>query len=233
MIAIALACAAVAFMVSASAGLGGSLILVPTLSLLLGPKTGIAVSALLLGCHNVAKVIVYRRTLPLRSIIWVFLLTIAGAAIGARLLVAAPESWVMTAVLISFGVTFFFEWIGQTYLQRVAAPMLAFFAGATSGFSGTSGPLKGIALRNLRLDRLHLVGAASAVSLGGDAMKAAIFAEAALLDGTALVIALGALPLMPLAALAGRQFNRNIGERAYAMLFWLVMVGYTLRLVLP
>ncbi|MFB3051273.1 MAG: sulfite exporter TauE/SafE family protein, partial [Acidimicrobiia bacterium] len=50
---------AVSFMISASAGLGGSLILVPTLALVLGTKEGVALSALLLAANNVVKVIAY------------------------------------------------------------------------------------------------------------------------------------------------------------------------------
>ena len=54
-----------AFTLSSSAGLGGSLILVPTMTLLLGPKEGIAVAAVLLGLNNVLRVIAYRRHVPL------------------------------------------------------------------------------------------------------------------------------------------------------------------------
>ena len=99
MIALALACAAVSFAVSASAGLGGSLLLVPILSLLLGPKQGIALAALLLGLNNVAKVAVYRATVPWRTVAAVVIMTVTGAAFGARLLVAAPESWVPLLIL--------------------------------------------------------------------------------------------------------------------------------------
>jgi hypothetical protein len=107
----------------------------------------------------------------------------------------------------------------------------AFFAGATSGFSGTSGPLKGLALRRLSLDRLHFVGAASVVSLAGDLMKTTIFAEASLLDEISWSVLLVSIPLMLLATFAGRHLNSRIGERAFAGLFWTVMAGYALRLI--
>jgi uncharacterized membrane protein YfcA len=232
MIILAIAAAAVSFLLSASAGLGGSLVLVPVLGLLLGPKQGVAVAALLLGCNNIAKVVAYRRTIPWRAVLGVLAFTVIGAALGARLLVSVPEAWVSGAIVVSFGATFLAERLRLERLQRASPPFLAFGAGAASGFSGTSGPLKGIALRSLGLERFHLVGAASAVSLAGDAMKAAIFTHAALIDATAWTIVLGALPLMPLAALVGRHLNGRMGERAYAVLFWSVMMGYSLRLLL-
>jgi uncharacterized membrane protein YfcA len=228
----ALACAAIAFLLSASAGLGGSLLLVPVLAWLLGPKQGVAVAALLLAGNNVAKVVAYRRTIPLRAVAVVLMCTVAGTVAGAKLLLAAPEDWVSAAVIAAFAATFVTERVRMDRLRRVSAPLLALCAGTTSGFSGTSGPLKGVALRSLGLDRLHLVGAASAVSLAGDVAKTAIFDEAGLLDKTSWTIVLAAIPLMPLAAVAGRLINRRVGEQAYAALFWAVMAGYSVRLLL-
>ena len=59
-VAFALVVRAVSFTISASAGLGGSLLLVPSLSLVLGTMEGVALAALLLGANNVAKVAAYR-----------------------------------------------------------------------------------------------------------------------------------------------------------------------------
>lgn len=230
---LALLAASLSFTLSASAGMGGSLILVPILSLLLGAKQGVALSALLLSCNNVAKLIAYRHTVPLKPALLVLLLTVAGSALGARLLVAAPENLVHIAIIASLSAAFLLERVKFNRLSQRASPLAAFFAGATSGFSGTSGPLKGLALRSLSLDRLHFIGAASAVSLAGDLMKTAVFASASLLDETAWRVMLLAIPLMLLAALAGRQINTRIGERAFAGLFWTVMAGYSLRLILP
>ena len=232
LIALSLVSATLAFLLSASAGLGGSLLLVPALALVLGPKQGIAAAALLLMGNNIAKVIAFRRTIPLRAVAVVLILTLIGTAIGAQLLVAAPEDWVGAVIVLAFTASFCAERIGMTQLLRVSTPIFAFTAGATSGFSGTSGPLKGMALRALGLDRLHLVGAASAVSLAGDAMKTAIFAKAGLLDGTSWLLVLFSIPLMLLATLTGRYLNRRMGERVYAALFWAVITGYSARLLL-
>ena len=229
---LALVVASASFTVSAAVGLGGSLVLVPAMSMVLGVKQGIAVSAVLLGCNNVAKVVAYRSTIPWRASLAVLALTIVGTAIGAQLLIALPERLVSVCLIMSIVTVLVMERGGLKRLQRVSAPALALAAGATSGFAGTSGPLKGIALRNLGFDRLHFVGAASAVSLAGDVMKTAIFAEARLLDSTAWTILAAAIPLMFVATLVGRRINRSVGERVFAGLFWAVMAGYSVRLVL-
>lgn len=221
----------VAFAVSASAGFGGSLILVPTLALLLGTKSGAALAALLLAANNVVKVLAYRETLPFRKSAFVVILVGIGAALGAILLVAAPERVVTIAVILSFGLAFLAERLDLTCLRGIGAPVLALGSGATSGFSGTSGPLKGLAVRLLNLDRLHMVGALSLASLVGDVTKTVIWTEASLIGADGYLLALACVPLMLGATFLGRHINQNIGERGYTGLFWMVMVGYTVRLL--
>jgi uncharacterized membrane protein YfcA len=221
-----------AFAVSASAGFGGSLIMVPTLALLLGTRSGVALAALLLAANNVVKVWAYRKTLPLRASAIVVILVALGVALGAVLFVMAPEKAVTIGVIVVFSLSFIVERFDLTRLRRVAAPMLAFGSGAMSGFSGTSGPLKGLAVRGLNFDRLHMVGALSLASLVGDLTKTAIWTEAALLSTEDYLLALAATPSMLAATLLGRHLNSVVGERGYTGLFWAVMGGYTARLVI-
>ncbi len=115
--------------------------------------------------------------------------------------------------IITLSATFIIERMQLFSTARSSSPLLAFGAGATSGFSGSVGPLKGIALRNMEFDRRYMVGAVSAVSLAGDAMKATIFTQNALLDSTPWLIVLCALPLMPLATL-NRTSLRRADERS-------------------
>jgi uncharacterized membrane protein YfcA len=219
------------FTLSASAGLGGSLVLVPALALVLGTKAGVALAALLLAGNNVLKIIAYRRSLPLRQSLAMVVLVALGAALGARLLVTAPERIVTVSVIGAFVATLLSERLDAVPLRRVGAPVLAFASGATSGFSGTSGPLKGVAIRSLGVDRQHFVGAASLVSFAGDFSKSAVYAKAGLLGSTELAVAFAAVPLMVLGTVGGRLINQELGERGFSVLFWTVIVGYSGRLL--
>ena len=218
-----------AFAVSASAGLGGSLVMVPTLSLFLGSKEGVALAALLLASNNVFKIWSYRKTLPFRAAAVIVLMIIIGAAIGSSLLVRAPDAVVTVAIVAMFAGTMLAE-RREWGVRARFGPVLAFVSGASSGFSGTSGPLKGVAIRTLGLDRRHFVGAASLASFAGDATKTAIFADAQLLGRTSVLIAVAAIPLMALGTWTGSTFNQRTGERSFAILFWTVMAGYSVRL---
>lgn len=219
-----------AFAVSASAGLGGSLLMVPTLALFLGSKEGVALAALLLACNNVMKIIAYRHTLPYRKASFIIVLIVLGAAVGSTMLVRAPEWAVTVGIVVMFVASMIAEQMHLSRLRTGFAPFLAFVSGASSGFSGTSGPLKGVAIRNLDLDRRHFVGAASLASFAGDATKTAIFTDAGLLGRTSIYVAVAAVPLMALGTWTGSTINRRAGERTFAALFWTVMAGYTVRL---
>lgn len=220
----------VSFTISASAGLGGSLLMVPTLALFLGSKEGVALAALLLASNNVMKIAAYRRTLPFRRAAVIVALIVIGAAIGSTLLVNAPEWAVTIGIVVMFVASVLAERFRLQRLRTGFAPLLAFVSGASSGFSGTSGPLKGVAIRNLGLDRRHFVGAASLASFAGDATKTAIFADAELLGRTSVLTAVAAVPLMALGTWTGSSINARAGERTFAALFWTVMAGYSVRL---
>lgn len=222
---------ALACTLSASAGLGGSLVLVPMLALAIGTKEGVALAALLLAANNLVKLVAYRGTIPWRKSLIVLVLVVIGSVSGAALLIAAPETWVSAAVVLSIVLALAAERLRLPAMQKVGAPVLALASGATSGFSGTSGPLKGVALRLLNLDRSHLVGAASIVSLAGDATKASVYAGAGLLSTESLLLMAGLFPVMIASTFFGRFLNTRVGERGYAVLFWTVMGGYSLRLL--
>lgn len=219
------------FIVSAAAGLGGSLILVPAMMMAIGTKEGIAVAALLLACNNLAKVAVYRKTLPWRASGAVIIAVLLGSALGATLMLQLPELWVRYTVALVILTTLMWEFSSYHRAKRAWGVGLAFFSGGTSGISGTSGPLKGVALRSLELERFYFVGAASLVSLAGDMTKAFVFSQAGLLQTEHLVLAGILIPVMAGCTLLGRTINKELGERWYSVLFWSVMGGYIVRLV--
>lgn len=100
-----------------------------------------------------------------------------------------------------------------------------------SGFSGTSGPLKGISIRSLGLPRLEHVGLASCVSLIGDVLKVELFAQAGLLPDIEWYLVAVVVPVMPVAAWVGRRVNERIDESIFRWVFWSVVGAYCLRMM--
>jgi uncharacterized protein len=161
------------------AGHGVSLILVPVLSVVLGPKEGGVFASLLLAWNNVFKVIAYRHTVPLAKGYW--LRSPPSARSSGRSSSSRRRSRPCTARSPSSrsprsGRRARGERVRVAQRQAAAASMA--LSALLSGFSGTSGPLKGVAIRILRLPRLHhVVGLSAVVSLVGDAVKLGILAE--------------------------------------------------------
>ena len=232
---------AASFLVSSTVGLGGSLIAVPAMIAFFGLKSGVAIAAMLLASNNIFKIIAYRRTIPWKNASILSAITMVGVFIGAHLLLSMPDIWIIIAVLAS--VTWSLVTEGMLNISHSRSPNLptkkpwlagvyALASGLTSGFSGTSGPLKGLAIRQFISNRQHYAGAASLISFVGDITKASVFAEALLLDQQDLQLLLLAIPLMPLCAFAGRWLNWKSGQLGFSYMFWIVMIGYALRLAI-
>ncbi len=223
-----------ALFVSSIAGYGGSLVLLPALAAILGPKEGIALAALLLAWNNVFKVIAYRKTLAIKEGWPLLVVTAVGVFIGAGLMVQAPEQLVLWSIVVVTVSVLAIELFAGERIRRAqkasAVPMMGASA-VLSGFSGSSGPLKGISIRSLALPRLQHVGLASCVSLVGDALKVELFAQAGILPDIKWSVLAVAAPMMPVAAWVGKKFNERMEEATFRWVFWTVVGAYTLRMI--
>lgn len=219
------------FVLSAAAGLGGSLIMVPALILVMGTKEGIALSALLLALNNLAKLVAYRNNLSIKASLLIIASVMLGASAGAVLMLMVPETWLKLFVIAALLSTLAIDLTRFKSVHKLWGVTLALLSGATSGLSGMSGPLKGVAIKSLGLDRQYFVGAAVIVSLVGDMTKAMVFSQTGLLGRYEFMLAASLIPVMIICSYAGRNLNRQVGEKGYAILFWTVMAIYTARLV--
>jgi uncharacterized protein len=231
----------ISLFVSSIAGYGGSLILVPTLGVVLGPKEGVALAALLLGWNNIFKVYAYRRTLSFRPHWPLLILTGACVWIGARLLVTVSDRFVTCSIAAAVLISLVLEIVESKSVaveqhepsvrvrRGIAAPCLG-ASGVLSGISGVSGPLKGIGVRHLGLSRLEHVGFASMVSLIADLTKVTEFAGSGLLDSLDRRVLFATMPVMVIAAFTGRWVNERINEGTFRWVFWAVVGAYTLRM---
>lgn len=63
------------------------------------------------------------------------------------------------------------------------------------------------------------------------ATKTAVYTDAALLDGNSFLLAAVAVPLMAAGTASGRLLDTRVGERGFALLFWAVMAGSSIRIL--
>ena len=126
------------FVLSSAAGLGGSLILVPALVLAIGAKQGVALAALLLAVNNLAKMGAYRKSLPIVESLLIAVAVMIGTAVGASLMVKAPESWIKVMVMAMLLATFAGDFFVTGPARKAWALLLALISGASSSWSGNT-----------------------------------------------------------------------------------------------
>ena len=164
-----------AFFVSASCGLGGSLILIPVLSAVLGIKEGIVISSILLGLNNIIKVIFFRGNIKFKPVSFLMILMMAGAVIGSFMMLKANSHILTIFLVFNIAISFLIQQYTSLKLQKNAGLIFSFLSGFCSGLSGTSGPLKGLAVKCHMHTKMEIVAAASLLSLATDSVKSVIY----------------------------------------------------------
>lgn len=226
-----------ACLISATVGQGGSLLMVPAMIGLFGPKNGVAIAALFLALNNVFKMVAYFKHIP-RQAMSLSVVTFIGAFVGASLMAQAPDRLVLAAVVLMMIAAFFIELLPrperqvQGSLPHWLSYCYAGTAGVTSGFSGTSGPLKGLSVKMMQLPPIQVVGGLTLLSFIGDVTKVGVFLSSGLISPHFVATWWWIVLLMPLATGLGRYLNtKKITPRAFNILFWSVMALYAARLI--
>ncbi len=222
----------VAFLVSASAGMGGSLLLLPVLSFVVGLREAVVLSSILLGLNNIFKLVAYFKHLVWQSALPLLIAIAFGSGLGAMLFLKIERNTVAALLLLNLLATFFIQRKAKPSMQKRASGILAFVAGLLSGVSGSSGPLKGMAIKCLKITPMQTVACATILSTGSDLIKASVYLQKLTLSPLSIQFFAGSLILMPIATYLGKKINAKFGTTAYDLLFYSVMSGYVVRMLL-
>jgi uncharacterized protein len=187
------------FLLSASCGLGGSLILIPALTLFLGVKEGIVLSSVLLGLNNLIKMIFYSHSIRWHSVWRLMLPMCLGAVAGALIMVEVSSKALGIFLLAHICLSFWVEHKGSFRIRRHTGMGYAGLSGFCSGLSGTSGPLKGLAVKCYHTIKPEVVASASILSLSTDAIKSAIYLNQLTVPAQHWTMVAFSLIMMPLA----------------------------------
>jgi uncharacterized protein len=155
------------FMVSATFGIGGVIVLIPVLSLRLPPAEAVAISAPVMLVNNVGKTVVYRRFVDWRACALVSALGIPVAALAALFTAQLNDTWILlgvsTFILISIAVE---RWHASWKISAVGLVGWGAVTGAISGLCGAAGPPTAIGLRGYGLNKEAFVATVSVFAVG-------------------------------------------------------------------
>lgn len=161
-------------------GFGSSLFFVSLSQFFFDFQTVLALTGLLHVFSNVAKIILFRKTIDWKLVLW---LGVASTlfAIGGSYLTAHVDLHYAHLVLGIFLIvlSIFFYWkpdfsVGATLKNSVIGGSLA---GFLAGFIGTGGAIRGLILTSFNLEKNFLVGTSAAIDFGVDVSRTFIYLE--------------------------------------------------------
>jgi uncharacterized membrane protein YfcA len=159
-------------------GTGSSIVLMPALVLLFGPREAVPIMAIAAVLGNLGRVIAWRREVRWRSCGACCATAVPGAMVGARLLVAIPPG-VAELALGAFFLSLIplRRWLAQrslalslTHLALLGAPL-----GLLTGLVVSTGPLTVPLFTFHGLERGVLLGTEAAASIGMYVAKVGTF----------------------------------------------------------
>jgi hypothetical protein len=213
--------------VSAVAGIGVGLVLLPVLVLYLGIKSAIPILALALVAAATSRVAIYRREVDRRVAAWSILGALPSTAAGAYLFTLAPPVLLTRLLgLLLLGIL-----VGRRLHLRplpmrrpVAFLPLGIAIGIVSGLASGVGPLLAPFYLSYGLRKGAYVGTVGAMALSMQLTKLAVFGGADLLTPRVLAYGLFLMPLTVLGTLLGKRLMLRISERVFVLLIEGVML---------
>jgi uncharacterized membrane protein YfcA len=202
----------VAAAISGTAGFGGALLLLPILSLAVGPVQAAPLLTVAQLIGNLSRMLFGFRDIHWRPVALFLAAALPCAVAGAWCLGLLPPAWVMRGigvVLIAFALA---RWRGWLRMGHSGGAWLVGGGGLTgflSGLAGSAGPLGAATFLALELPPVAYIASEAVTALAMHAVKLAVYRRFTPFDAHfwTLALALGA------AVIAGTWVSRRLAER--------------------
>jgi uncharacterized protein len=159
--------AALGFMVSATLGIGGVVLLIPVLSLWLPPSEAVAISAPVMLVNNIGKTWVYGRHVDWTACMRVSVLGVPCAFLAALFVVRLDDRFISLGLAVFIVLTVVLERSGlQVRVGPRALVGWGALTGVISGLCGAAGPPTAIGLRGYGLHKEAFVATVAVFAIG-------------------------------------------------------------------
>ena len=224
----------VGFVISATFGIGGVVLLIPLLSTTLPPAQAVAVSAPIMLVNNLSKTWVYRKHLDKRALFYVSALAVPTAFFAALLTAHIDDRVILLAVaaLIILSVVVEHARARPVRLSDTALLFWGLVTGAISGIAGAAGPPTAIGLKGYGLTREAFVATVAVFAVflqlakipaywSTNALPARLLPLCAVLGAVAVVAVAVGPPL--LRRLPERSFKLGVDALLLLSAAWLIV----------
>jgi hypothetical protein len=205
------------FVVSATFGIGGVVLLIPMLSTTLPPAQAVALSAPVMFVSNLGKSWVYRRHVDVRALFYVSALSLPMAFVAALWTVDVDERVLLLAVAALILVTLWVERVRATPVRMSPRGLVwwGLVTGVISGLCGAAGPPTAIGLRGYGLHKDAFVGTVAVFAVLLQFFKVPAYVATDVLPAAMLPLAgvLGAAAVV--AVVVGPRLLRRVPEAAF------------------
>jgi uncharacterized membrane protein YfcA len=159
-------------------GTGSSIVLMPVLVILFGPRQAVPIMAIAALLGNAGRVIAWRREIDWRACLAYCATAVPGAVLGASLLLAIPPGVAELALGLFFlSLIPLRRWLARRAftLSRIHLALLGAPLGVLTGLVVSTGPLTVPLFTFYGLERGGLLGTEAAASIGMYGAKVATF----------------------------------------------------------
>lgn len=227
------AAAFLAALVSASAGFGGALLLLPLLVRTVGPEAAVPLLTIAQLAGNAARVVLGRREIAWAPVLRFLAGAMPGAILGARLFLAAPPGLVTRAAGLAILVLVALQAAG--WRPRPAGWLLpagGLATGLISGLVGSAGPLGAAIFLALGLPPLAYVASEATTALAIHGAKLLVWSPRLAPPPGFWPLGLGLAGAMLAGTAVARRLVARLPRRRFAQAVGLLLVLAGLQMLL-
>ncbi len=193
-------------------GFGSSMLVMPLAGWFLPFDQALGLTALFHVFSNAAKMLLFRKGVDKRLLLWLGIPAVVGVLIGARLTVHLDErlmGLVLGALLVALGIGLL--WKQQWKLRATTTNALAggVLSGFIAGVAGTGGAVRGITLAAFALEKSAFVSTSAWIDMGVDLSRSVVYTS----QGFVTAPVLAYLPFMAVVSLLGSWLGKQLLER--------------------
>lgn len=156
---------------------------------------------------NVAKIILFRKTIDWKLVLWLGITSTVLALVGSILTTVADLEYahlVLGIFLIGFSVFFFWKPDFKVKASMSNSLVGGSVAGFLAGFIGTGGAIRGLVLASFNLEKSFLVGTSAAIDFGVDIVRTVIYLENNYLEKSMWIL----VPILILTSFVGSYLGK-------------------------
>lgn len=226
-------CAFVSEVLGTLSGFGSSTFFVPVAALLEDFKFVLALTAILHCFGNISKIMLFRGGFDRRQFLRLALPSILATAVGAWFTKELSSAWALKGLgvlMIAFSILTFILGSHRLRLPPAAGAWLTGLSGFCTGFLGTGGAIRGMALTSMAVPKTSFIALSASIDIGGDLTRLIIYLGNGYMnwDHWYYIPSLGVSAY--LGALVGRRILTPISQHRFEQIvaFFILLSGIAL-----